>query len=274
MAAQVPPEEPGPAGEPLPAGRPDLSAAPYAESPVPPAGRTRSSPPRPSGWATLRAWLDDRTPTRLRDGTLDPGRAGVRVLVAVSIFAAVVAGTFVWRARPAVVPAPAAASSASPVSPAPVSPAAVPAPSPSTQTVVVHVGGKVRDPGVFTLPAGSRVIDAVRAAGGARRGADTGQLNLARPLVDGEQVLVGVPVPPGVPPGTGTGTGADQVAPLDLNLATAEQLEQLPGVGPVLAGRIVEYRTEHGGFRSVEQLHEVSGIGPKRFADLEDRVRV
>ncbi|GAA2458344.1 hypothetical protein GCM10010191_92820 [Actinomadura vinacea] len=135
--------------------------------------------------------------------------------------------------------------------------------------------GKVRRPGVVTLPSGSRVADAIKAAGGARSGAATGSLNLARKLVDGEQIPVGVRAPaspqaaaPAGPSAAGPGT------PLDLNAATVEQLDQLPGVGPVLAQRIVDYRTQHGGFRSVDQLQEVSGIGARRFADLKSMVRV
>ncbi|MFI8365852.1 helix-hairpin-helix domain-containing protein [Streptomyces sp. NPDC085466] len=145
----------------------------------------------------------------------------------------------------------------------------------------MDVGGKVRRPGVLTLPAGSRVADALRAAGGVRAGADLTGLNRARVLFDGEQVLVGVPGA-GVPGagaaggsgggGPGPGAGASGV-PVSLNTATAEQFDGLPGVGPVLARRIVDHRTEHGGFRSVEELREVDGIGERRYADLQPLVR-
>ena len=258
--------------EPDRADGPSVSAAPYAEKPVPPAGHSRSSPVPPFGSATSRswlAWLAGRLPDVLRGAAVDPGRAGIRALAVVGVFAAVVAATFLWRARPAAVPAPPVASHAAQVSPAPSS-------TPSAPAVVVHVAGKVREPGVFTLPAGSRVVDAVRAAGGVRDGADTGRLNLARLLVDGEQILVGVTAPPAppAPPGAPGPASGDPTQAINLNTATAEDLEELPGVGPVLAGRIVDYRTQHGGFRSVEQLRDVSGIGPKRFADLKDRVRV
>jgi competence protein ComEA len=149
-------------------------------------------------------------------------------------------------------------------------------------TVVVHVAGKVRRPGVITLPAGSRVTDAIRAAGGLRPGVDTGSLNLARRLTDGEQIPVGLPAvaaSPGGAPGSAPGVppaepGTVPGTPLDLNTATVEQLQELPGVGPVLARRIVDHRTQHGGFRGVEQLREVSGIGERRFAELKDLVRV
>ncbi|QFQ97136.1 ComEA family DNA-binding protein [Streptomyces phaeolivaceus] len=150
--------------------------------------------------------------------------------------------------------------------------------------IVVDVGGKVRRPGIQRLPAGSRVADALRAAGGVRPGANTDGLNRARLLVDGEQVLVGSPAPvpgPGAVPGAGAGasgggvvgSGAAPAAPVFLNTATADQLDTLPGVGPVLAQHIIDYRAQHGGFRSVDELREVNGIGDRRFADLRNLVR-
>ncbi|MER5254061.1 MULTISPECIES: ComEA family DNA-binding protein [unclassified Streptomyces] len=144
--------------------------------------------------------------------------------------------------------------------------------------VVVDVSGKVRSPGILRLPAGSRVADALKAAGGVRPGADTDGLNRARLLIDGEQVVVGAPAaaPPPAVPGAGAAagpTGASPAAPVGLNTATAEQLDELPGVGPVLAQHIIDYRTEHGGFRSVDELREVNGIGDKRYADLQNLVR-
>ncbi|MGW5783022.1 helix-hairpin-helix domain-containing protein [Streptomyces sp. NPDC003757] len=143
--------------------------------------------------------------------------------------------------------------------------------------IVVDVGGKVREPGIHTLPAGSRVADALRAAGGVRPGTKTDGLNQARFLVDGEQVIVGAsapaPPPPGAQPAPGGQAGAGPAAPVSLNTATTEQLDTLPGVGPVLAQHIIDYRTQHGGFRSVDELREVNGIGERRFADLRDLVR-
>ncbi|MEU0343179.1 ComEA family DNA-binding protein [Streptomyces bobili] len=131
--------------------------------------------------------------------------------------------------------------------------------------IVVDVSGKVRDPGIHRLPAGSRVVDALTAAGGVRPGTNTDGLNRARFLVDGEQVVVGGPPAAGVPAGGG-GSGGGAVgggppAPVSLNTATVDQLDTLPGVGPVLAQHIVAYRTQHGGFRSVDELREVDGIG-------------
>ncbi|MET8285594.1 ComEA family DNA-binding protein [Streptomyces sp. NPDC005132] len=153
---------------------------------------------------------------------------------------------------------------------------------PAGTVIVVDVSGKVRSPGLQRLPAGSRVEDALRAAGGVRSGADTEGLNRARLLVDGEQVVVGAPAPVTAPVtgggslagGAGApGSGTAPSAPVSLNTATVEQLDTLPGVGPVLAQHIVEYRTEHGGFHSVDELREVNGIGDRRFADLQNLVR-
>ncbi|WP_411761638.1 helix-hairpin-helix domain-containing protein [Streptomyces tunisiensis] len=142
--------------------------------------------------------------------------------------------------------------------------------------IVVDVGGKVRDPGVHRLPAGSRVEDALKAAGGVRPGTKTGGLNRARFLVDGEQLVIGGPAPAGaaVPAApAGTGTAAGPTTPVSLSTATVDQLDTLPGVGPVLAQHIIDYRTRNGGFRSVDELREVNGIGDRRFADLRDLVR-
>ncbi|MFI0818078.1 helix-hairpin-helix domain-containing protein [Streptomyces sp. NPDC021098] len=152
------------------------------------------------------------------------------------------------------------------------------------RSVVVDVTGKVRRPGLRHLPSGARVADAIKAAGGARPGADTSGLNRARPLVDGEQIVVGAPAhqapagpaptDPALGPGAGPGTaGAPSGVTISLNSATAEQLDTLPGVGPVLARHILDYRTQHGGFRSIDELREVNGIGERRFADLRPLVQ-
>ncbi|OSP40790.1 DNA-binding protein [Streptomyces sp. 13-12-16] len=148
---------------------------------------------------------------------------------------------------------------------------------PAAPGIVVDVSGKVRDPGIHRLPAGSRVEDALRAAGGVRPGTRTDTLNRARFLVDGEQVVVGGPAPAGAAPGGTPGTagtaGTGPTAPVSLNTATPDQLDTLPGVGPVLAQHIVDYRTRNGGFRSVDELREVNGIGDRRFAELRNLVR-
>lgn len=155
----------------------------------------------------------------------------------------------------------------------------VPAPGapgiPAGPGVVVDVEGKVARPGVQTLPVGSRVIDAIAAAGGALPGTDLTSLNQAEVLVDGQQVLVGIAPPPGTgegPPGRSGGKGrlrGSPATPVRLNSATLADLEQLPGVGPALAQRILDYRTEHGPFRSVEDLQAVSGFGGARFQTIE-----
>ncbi|WP_443041042.1 helix-hairpin-helix domain-containing protein [Streptomyces sp. B21-102] len=154
--------------------------------------------------------------------------------------------------------------------------------------IVVDVSGKVRKPGIHRLPAGSRVVDALDAAGGVRPGTDTDGLNRARFLVDGEQVVVGGSLTAGAGAGAGGGTGAGTgsagsagaagpgggpAMPVSLNTATVDQLEALPGVGPVLAQHIIDHRAQHGGFRSVDELRDVNGIGERRFADLRNLVR-
>ena len=146
----------------------------------------------------------------------------------------------------------------------------------SAAMVVVQVIGEVRRPGLVRLPSGARVADAVARAGGVRPGGGTGGLNLARVVVDGEQIVVsaGVPVVTG---GSGSGTsgapggGASDV--VDLNTATLAELDALPGVGPVMAGRILDWRTAHGRFASIDQLREISGIGAKTFDRLKPHVR-
>jgi competence protein ComEA len=196
-------------------------------------------------------------------------------LLAVALAGAGLTAVVVSRSRPApvAVAAPVVATGA-PVGGSAGAPAQAPSPSAS---IVVAVTGRVRRPGVVTLAAGARVVDAVRAAGGALPRTDLGLLNLARRLTDGELVAVGVPgaADGGSPVGAGSGPDAGQTGPpVDLNTATAEQLDSLPGVGPVLAQRIVEWRAAHGRFESVDQLREVDGIGPAKFAQLRDRVTV
>jgi competence protein ComEA len=148
----------------------------------------------------------------------------------------------------------------------------------SSSRVTVHVAGAVRRPGVYRLSARSRVVDAVRRAGGARRRADLSALNLAAKVEDGRQVVVPLRVAPGAggaaASGGAAGTGSAPEVPIDLNTATPEQLDELDGIGPGMAGAILEYREEHGGFGSVEELGQVPGIGEKRLAALREKVRV
>jgi competence protein ComEA len=230
----------------------------------------------------------------LENGRVDPGLPGARALAVAGIGAALIAGGYLWLSRPQPQPAPAAAGAASLAVPA-VAGGRGPRSGPTvvaSPSVVVHVTGRVRRPGVVTLSAGARVADAIKAAGGVRPGMGTGALNLARKVIDGEQILVGTPsaaaqgvsTAPGPAGSAGGGpvgggpVGGDPAGgpatPLDLNTATSEQMQQLPGVGPVLAQRIIDYRTQHGGFRAVEELRQVTGIGARRFADLKDLVRV
>ncbi|MFF3951983.1 helix-hairpin-helix domain-containing protein [Streptomyces sp. NPDC001890] len=204
------------------------------------------------------------------------------VLVAAGVFAAV----HFWSARPQSVRAPDLVDEAAHTRTSP--PAAegvgVPEPSPGPPPatgpgghIVVDVNGKVRRPGIRQLPSGSRVADALRAAGGVRAGTDLTGLNRARVLMDGEQVVVGAPPGPSTGGGaagvaSGSGGGSSAAGPVSLNTATVEQLDTLPGVGPVLAQHIVDYRAQHGGFRSIDELREVNGIGDRRFADLQPLV--
>ena len=164
---------------------------------------------------------------------------------------------------------------------APLEPVSLPsASSPARAAVVVHVVGAVRRPGLYRLREGARVADAVARAGGSTRRAELAALNLAAPLVDGVQVLVPVRVP--VAGGASPGSETDAVVPdaavaglgakVSLGTATAEELDELPGVGPVTAQKILDYRAEHGPFRSVDELDAVPGIGPTRVEQLRDLV--
>ncbi|RYP86537.1 ComEA family DNA-binding protein [Nocardioides guangzhouensis] len=146
--------------------------------------------------------------------------------------------------------------------------------SPGAEELVVDVAGKVRDPGIVVLDPGARVVDALEAAGGARPGADLTGLNLARLLVDGEQILVGVPAAPGLAASAAGSPGPDPGRLVNLNTAGLEELDTLPGVGPVTAQSILDWRGAHGGFQSVDQLLDVDGIGEKTLADLAPMVTV
>ena len=142
----------------------------------------------------------------------------------------------------------------------------------SRQMLIIDVEGKVKRPGIITLPRGSRVHEAIAKAGGVVDGADTSTTNLARVLVDGEQIIVGTPAAGPATAGGAAGGGAVAGARVSLSSATAEQLDELPGIGPVTADAIIAHRTAHGGFQRVEDLLDVQGIGEKTLADLRDRV--
>jgi competence protein ComEA len=266
-----------------------LPAAPDAEQPP---------MPRPGWRARLRASI----PTRLHLTAFDPGRRGVAVLVVVALVGASGGAWYFLRAAPHVQavnadPPPVEGGSArSPtesVAPTdgfvPVGAAAIPSglPSPSAASeLVVDVVGKVAKPGVFTLPPGSRIVDAIAAAGGALPHTDLTALDLARKLSDGQEIFVGVPPPSGAAAvsaggvvGDDTDVGANAGAGsadaiVNINTATQAQLETLPGVGAVTAQKILAWRTQHGRFTSVTQLQQVSGIGPAKYAALAGRVKV
>lgn len=223
-------------------------------------------------WVQLRCGLEPKT---------------LAALAVVLVAAAVFAGMHFWSARPEGVRAPDVVGGAVHAAGLPTDadtapdaegagrPEPSPGPAPAATTggqIVVDVSGKVRSPGLRRLPSGSRVDDALQAAGGVRPGTDLAGLNRARVLMDGEQIVVGAPPAPVPAAGAPTASGGP-AGPVSLNTATADQLEGLPGVGPVLAQHIVDYRTQHGGFRSVDELREVNGIGARRFADLRPLVR-
>jgi len=140
----------------------------------------------------------------------------------------------------------------------------------SSSRVVVDVVGAVRRPGLYRLPQRARIADAVTRAGGSTAKADLAQVNLAAPLADGEQIVIprrGAPAP-----GGSAAASSSPTSPVQLSTATLEQLDSLPGVGPVTAQKIIDYRQEHGAFRSVDELDAVPGIGPKRLDQLHKLV--
>ena len=214
---------------------------------------------------------------RLRVGGLQLGPVHVAVVAVVAALAVGLAAWWAVRDQARAVPvAPAAHQSAGspgtsePLAPVVSSDAGGSGASGGTdagEELVVDVAGKVRRPGIAVLPPGSRVVDALDAAGGARRGVDLTSLNLARPVVDGEQILVGVAPVAGVA-GTVDAPAPDGATLVNLNTADQAALDTLPGVGPVTADAILTWREANGAFTSVDELLEVDGIGEATLADL------
>jgi competence protein ComEA len=195
--------------------------------------------------------------------TFPLGVHGRRVLAAAIL--ALVLLVVAWRHTAAGTPAPLRVA---PVTAARTSPAT------AARLLVVDVVGAVRRPGLVRLAEGSRVADAIAHAGGLGRGAERAGVNFAAPVSDGQQVVVpqrGAAVAAGAG-GGGGGAASASTGPVSLSSATAEQLDALPGVGPVTAEKIVAYRQQHGAFRSVDELDAISGIGPSRIADLRGLV--
>ncbi len=257
----------------------------------------RGEPEDGAGHTRVREPLDPPAPVvlpvpgrhasrRVRVGGLQLGPVHLAVVAVVAAAAVGLAAWWAVRDQAEAVPIAPVASTSSGPSPLAVLPGTSTAPGngePGAEgasgeaagdgagEVVVDVAGKVRRPGIAVLPAGSRVVDAIEAAGGARRGVDLSSLNLARVVVDGEQVLVGAPPASGVAGSVGAPAAGDG-ALVNLNTADQVALESLPGVGPVTAGSILAWRSEHGGFSSVDELLEVDGIGEATLADIAPHV--
>lgn len=226
----------------------------------------------------------------MRDSRVEVSLHAAVGIIVLAILGVLLGLSYVWRSQPEVV---GTTTTASPSASRLETSGAARLPPSSTPTggtaavpgetggpagrVLVHVAGRVRKAGVVALPRGARVLDAVRAAGGLAAGADPAALNLARQVTDGEQVVVpvaGAPVGPATTTPSGPGAHASAAGAVNLNSATSEQLQTLPGVGPVLAQRILDWRQEHGRFSSVDELHEVAGIGERKYEEIAARVRV
>jgi competence protein ComEA len=187
-------------------------------------------------------------------------RTTALVLVGVALAALTLVGQRLAQAGASRPPEPVAA---------PLEPVAEP---PPRAVLVVHVVGAVRRPGLYRLREGARIADAVERAGGATRGAELAAVNLAAPLVDGVQILVPRRVTPRTGGSVPQGPAALGAGPVSLSSASVDELDELPGIGPITAQKIVDYRTEHGPFASVDDLDAVSGIGPARIEQLRELV--
>ena len=197
-----------------------------------------------------------RPPQEIVPVIVEPPRAALRPMIMLVTIVVLLLGVVNFLNRPkeiAMVPDPSVSSTSSPIS----------------LDVVVNVVGDVRSPGLVTLPVGSRVADAIAGAGGVTNSDSIGMLNLAARVVDGQQIIV----LPEVNAMTVDSSSAS-AGKINLNSATVAQLDELPGVGPVMAGRIIAWRTQHSAFSTIEELQEVPGIGPKVFANLSELVTV
>ena len=206
---------------------------------------------------------------------VDPGRPGARALWAAAAAAVVLLLLWTWLQRPAAEPVPAGSAQQVEHTSVPMpSPTAVASPpvgevADTSSTVVVSVVGLVAEPGLVTLAPGSRAADAVEAAGGLLPDVDPASVNLAAVVADGQQVAVGVPAAVGAAP-SGTAASSAGSGAVDLNTADVAALDGLPGIGPVLAQRIVDHRAQHGPFRQMADLLDVAGIGPAIVDGLAD----
>ena len=240
-----------------------MSAPPGPSGPVPPA----LPGPLPSA-----GWRQRATDACAALG-IDAPRLARRAVIGAALLTVAVVGLLAWRGSGGTAPPelslPRAGSPAEPT-------ASTSAPTP--EIAYAHAAGAVTRPGLYRVPPGARVSDLLDAAGGPAADADIDQLNLAAPVADGERVYV--PRKGEAPPAATAGNGgaatatATPTGPVNLNTATLEQLDALPGVGPATAQAILDYRAQHGRFRSVEELLEVRGIGDAKLADLRPRVRV
>ncbi|MGW4378575.1 helix-hairpin-helix domain-containing protein [Kitasatospora sp. NPDC004531] len=227
----------------------------HPDPPPPP-----DAPPIPEPTAVAHHTDQPRLPLRFRlPAAIAFDRRAVLGLTVLLVLAIGYAAQHFWLGRPHPVAVPAISITESTADPLT---EGAPTHQQAGTSLVVDIAGKVEHPGLRTLPAGSRVADALTAAGGPIPGTDTNALNLARPLTDGEQILVGAENPTG-------GAPAAPAGPLSLNRSSAEQLDSLPGVGPALAQRILQYRLSHGPFHSLDQLRHVPGIGPRKYEDLK-----
>jgi competence protein ComEA len=246
----------------------------------PPSRRVAGAVGRTGGTAPAEGLLWRWLPPSWRGARIDPGRRGAAALAVVAAAAAVLAALGVWSGRPHAEPVAAlpavTVSTAAPGGP-PLPTSAAPGPA---APLTVSVAGAVVRPGLVEVPEGARVADVLKAAGGPLPDTDLTGINLARRVADGEQVAVGVPPAPDAVPGAGGGAPGGDAATgpagglVDLNRATEAELDALPGVGPVTAQRILQWRERNGRFRTVEQLREVEGIGERRLAQLRELVTV